>query len=72
MKEYAFEGFRSFTGKEYWADSYKTLGDARRAAKEWVNRTPGKYAILLKKKPNLKNYEFGAEWEEVGVVKCTT
>lgn len=70
--EYAFEGYREFVGKEIWSDSYKTLGDARRAAKAWVDRTPAKSAILLQKMPRPSHHEIGAQWASVGVVKWTT
>ena len=70
MSEYAFQGYIS--GKaSYWAASYSRLGDARRAAKEWVDRTPSRTAALLvKEKPDAGS--IGARWIEVGSVKWTT
>ncbi len=66
--EYAFEGYVYGT-KTYWADAYPRLGDARRAAKTWVNRTPSKTAVLLAR---ASPSQIGAQWEQVGEVKWTT
>lgn len=68
-REYAFDGL-VYGEKSYWAASYVRLGDARRAAKEWVNRTPSKTASLLLKESQAG--EIGATWKKVGEVKWTT
>jgi hypothetical protein len=71
-KEYAFEGHKAFQGRVYWDDAYKTLGDARRAAKQWIDRTPGKSAVLLEKEPRPSGHEIGATWRQVGSLTWTT
>ena len=71
MKEYAFQGYVYGTQK-YRADGYPRLGDARRAAKVWVDKTPSKTAELLMLEPRLAGHSFGATWAVVGHVKWTT
>ena len=71
MTEYAFEGF-VYGQKQIWSDSYGRLGDARRAAKEWVNKTPSRTAVLLQKQPRPAGHEFGVEWAHAGQIKWTT
>lgn len=71
MSEYAFQGYRHGV-KECWADAYPRLGDARRAAKTWVDRTPGKTAVLLVRAPRPSHHEYGARWETVGALDWKT
>lgn len=70
--EYAFEGHTAYEEKKMWSDAYKTLGDARRAAKEWVDRRPSRHAVLLQKLPRPIGHEIGAQWKYAGLVKWTT
>lgn len=72
--EYAFEGF-VYGMKSYWADAYPRLGDARRAAKQWIDRVPSRTATLLVRDTELEKWTppmLGAQWKEVGKVKWTT
>ena len=71
MAEYAFQGFVNGQ-KEIWSDSYKRLGDARRAAKEWIDRTPSRTVVILQKEPRPVGHEYGATWKVAGVAKWTT
>lgn len=71
MKEYAFQGYVWGVPK-YRANSYSRLGDARRAAKEWVSKTPSKTADLLMLEPLAAGHQFGATWAVVGLVTWTT
>ncbi|MDM0041859.1 hypothetical protein QTI05_22655 [Variovorax sp. J22R193] len=70
MSEYAFQGY-VYDKASYWADSYLKIGDARRAAKEWVNGTPSRTAELLVKE-KADPGELGARWAKAGAVKWTT
>lgn len=69
--EYAFEG-REYGEKKIWADSYPRLGDARRAAREWIGGAPRKTASLLVREPLPQGHETGATWREVGFLSWTT
>lgn len=69
--EYAFQGL-VYGEKKYWAAGYPRLGDARRAAKIWVDKTPSRTASLMQKQPRPSHHDIGATWEEVGFVKWTT
>lgn len=67
--EYAVECFKVFHGKTAWFDAYATLGDARRAAKEYLkDKGTGYSCILLKKEPRPIGHNIGATWQQVGVV----
>jgi hypothetical protein len=68
---YAFQGY-VYAKAEFFADSFVRLGDARRAAKEWVDRTHGRTAILLQEKAREPGHQFGTQWDKVGEVKWTT
>ena len=63
--EYAIEGF-VYGEKKLWSDSYKRLGDARRAGKEWINGTPSRTVVILQKQPSPAGHEFGATWAKAG------
>lgn len=71
MSEYAFEGF-VYGQKAIWADSFKNLGDARRAAKTWIDRTPSRTVLILQKEPRPAGHEYGATWKFAGAVRWTT
>lgn len=67
--EYAFQGYRSGT-KAIWSDAYQRLGDARRAAKQWVDGTPSRYAELMVREKS--DHAFGAQWRIVGQIGWAT
>ena len=60
MKEYSIECKKAFSDELKCFYGYGRLGDARRAAKEWVNRDVGRSVTIWEKVPLPDGHSFGA------------